>query len=201
MARCRPRRQNKPDRRFIVTGALILALALAMDAFAVALTQGARFRPAPRRTAAIALAFGTAQGVMPLIGWAIGAIALALVEAWDHWIAFGLLAFLGLRMIFASDDKHDGDQAVRPLAGIALFVAAIATSIDALAAGIALPTLDIAPLSTALVIATVTFVLSAIGVSLGKSAGDRFGRPAEIAGGVILIALGLNILARHTGFA
>lgn len=174
---------------------LFLALALAMDAFAVALTQGARFRPGAIDSLKIAAAFGLAQGLMPLIGWAAGEAAFAYISAIDHWIAFGLLGFIGARMITAGDH----DEASRPLTGMALLTAAIATSIDALAAGITLPTLDFPPLPAAGMIAVVTFVLSAVGVWLGRRAGDRFGRPAEIAGGVILIALGVKILLEHTG--
>lgn len=134
---------------------------------------------------------------MPLIGWAIGAVALAYVEAVDHWIAFGLLTFLGVRML----GGHVGDeQAARALTGKALLVAGVATSIDALAAGITLPTLDIGPLIAAALIGGVTFVMSGAGVALGRVAGDRFGTWAERAGGVILIALGAKILAEHTGW-
>lgn len=178
-----------------MTEAFLLAFALAMDAFAVALTQGARFRPSLRGGLAIALTFGVFQAVMPLAGWGIGAVALGLVEAVDHWIAFGLLTFLGLRMLRG----HVGDEeASRRLNGTALIVAGIATSIDALAAGITLPTLDIAPLTAAAVIGLVTFALSAIGVMLGRSMGDRWGIWAERAGGIVLIALGTHILAAHT---
>lgn len=179
-----------------MTAALFLALALAMDAFAVALTQGARFRPGWRWALGIALTFGLFQGVMPLIGWGIGAVALIHVEAVDHWIAFGLLTVLGVRMLAGQQD----DDPARALTGTALLVAGVATSIDALAAGIALPTLGIPPLTAAGVIGLVTFVLSGIGVMLGRKAGDRFGRWAERAGGVILIALGCKILAEHTGW-
>jgi len=119
-----------------MTASLLLALALAMDAFAVALTQGARFRPSLREGAAIALTFGAFKAAMPLIGWGIGAVAFAYVEAIDHWIAFGLLAFLGVRML----GGHVGEEeAAQRLTGVALLVAGIATSIDALAAGITLP--------------------------------------------------------------
>lgn len=177
--------------------ALLLALALAMDAFAVALTQGARFRPGVRGTAGIAATFGVFQGVMPLIGWGIGAIALVYVEAVDHWIAFGLLAFLGIRML----GGHVGeDEAARALTGKALLVAGVATSIDALAAGITLPTLDIGSLTAVALIGGVTFIMSGAGVALGRVAGDRWGTWAERAGGVILIALGCKILAEHTGY-
>lgn len=175
--------------------ALLLALALAMDAFAVALTQGARFRPSLRGGLAIAATFGLFQAVMPLAGWGIGTVAFGLVEAVDHWIAFGLLTFLGLRMLRG----HVGEEeASRKLTGRALIVAGVATSVDALAAGITLPTLEIAPLTAAALIGLVTFALSGIGVMLGRSAGDRWGIWAERAGGVVLIALGTHILAAHT---
>jgi putative Mn2+ efflux pump MntP len=174
--------------------AFILALALAMDAFAVALTQGARFRPTLTAGASIAVAFGVAQGVMPLIGWTMGVFALRYVEAWDHWIAFALLSFLGFRMIFG----HVEEEGEHRLSGLALLTAAIATSVDALAAGIALPTLSIEPFGAAILIALVTFLLSGFGVWLGRLLGDRFGKPAEILGGAILIGLGLKILAEHT---
>lgn len=176
---------------------LLLALALAMDAFAVALTQGARFRPGWAGGAAIAGTFGLFQGVMPLIGWGIGTAALAYVAAVDHWIAFGLLVFLGGRMLIGQSDDDGADAA---LTGKALLVAGVATSIDALAAGITLPTLSVAPLNAGLVIGLVTLVLSALGVMLGRMAGDAFGTWAERLGGVILIALGAKILAEHSGW-
>lgn len=175
---------------------LLLGLALAMDAFAVALTQGARYRPDTRDGLLIAGAFGVAQGVMPLIGWMIGAFALSYVAGVDHWIAFALLAFLGGRMIFSGEDEQDGDSRLR---GWPLFVAAIATSIDALAAGLALPTLNVDPFIACAIIAVVTFMMSAVGVVIGRKAGDRFGRPAEIVGGVILIGLGIKIVVEHLG--
>lgn len=183
-----------------MTAAFLLALALAMDAFAVALTQGARFRPDARGALAIALTFGVFQGIMPLIGWGIGAVALGLVAAVDHWIAFGLLAFLGLRMLRAGDGGDDDGQTVKALTGTALLVAGVATSIDALAAGITLPTLGIMPLLAAGLIGVVTFVLSGAGVALGRVAGASLGPWAERAGGVILIALGCKILAEHSGW-
>lgn len=177
--------------------ALLLAAALAMDAFAVALTQGARFRPDARGALAIAATFGVFQATMPLAGWGIGAVGLAYFEAVDHWIAFGLLAFLGARMLTG----HVGeDEASHALTGRALLVAGLATSVDALAAGITLPTLDVAPGLAVLLIGGITFALSLAGVLLGRRAGDAFGPWAERAGGVILVALGCKILAEHTGW-
>ena len=180
-----------------MTEALLLALALAMDAFAVALTQGAKFRPDARGGLAIALTFGVFQAAMPLAGWVIGAVALIYVEAVDHWIAFGLLAFLGVRML----GGHVGEEeASHALTGRALLLAGVATSIDALAAGITLPTLNVAPLLAVALIGIVTFAMSAAGVALGRVAGDTWGEWAERAGGVILIGLGCKILAEHTGY-
>lgn len=177
--------------------ALFLALALAMDAFAVALTQGARFRPSPRGGLAIALTFGVFQALMPLAGWVIGAVALIYVEAVDHWIAFGLLTFLGVRML----GGHVGEEeAARALTGRTLLIAGVATSIDALAAGITLPTLGLSPWLAVALIGIVTFVMSGAGVVLGRRAGDHWGEWAERIGGVILIGLGVKILAEHSGW-
>lgn len=172
-----------------------LAIALAMDAFAVALTQGAKYRPSAAESLKIACFFGAAQGIMPLIGWGLGAAAFVYIAAIDHWVAFALLGFLGARMI-VTGGHHD---AAGPLTGMTLLAASIATSIDALAAGITLPMMGIPPLPVVGLIAAVTLVLSAAGLAIGRIGGDRFGRPAEIAGGVILIALGFKILLDHTG--
>ena len=174
--------------------ALALSFALAMDAFAVALTQGARFRPGWRNTAAISLAFGAFQGVMPLAGWLLGSFALPLVQAWDHWIAAGVLGILGLQMIWIGEKQGDGPK---PLAGLALLAAAVATSIDAFAAGITLPTMGFPPLATCGLIALTTTAMSALALYLGRRAGDRFGRHAEIAGGLMLIVLGASIAFEH----
>lgn len=177
--------------------AILLAFALAMDAFAVALTQGARYRPDARGGLAIALTFGVFQALMPLAGWVIGTVALIYVEAIDHWIAFGLLAFLGVRML----GGHVGDEeASHALTGRALLLAGVATSIDALAAGITLPTLGVTPWIAVALIGLVTFALSGAGVAMGRVAGDRWGEWAERAGGVILIGLGVKILAEHSGW-
>ena len=176
---------------------LLLAFALAMDAFAVALTQGARLRPDVRGGIAIALTFGAFQAVMPLIGWGIGTVALTYVEAVDHWIAFGLLSFLGVRML----GGHVGDEeATHALTGRTLLVAGIATSIDALAAGLTLPTLGVAPPLAVALIGIVTALMSGAGVLLGRIAGDWIGAWAERAGGIILIGLGIRILGQHSGW-
>jgi len=177
-----------------VLAAAALGVALAMDAFAVALGQGAHFRPGLKTATATALVFGAAQGAMLLTGWTIGSFALPIIFTIDHWIAFLLLTGLGVWMIYAVE-KHEEPQ----LTGTTLLLAAIATSVDALAAGITLPTMSLPPIETAAIIALITAAMSAIGVVLGRELGDRFGRPAEILGGLILIGLGVKILAEHTG--
>lgn len=180
-----------------ILAAFALAVALAMDAFAVAAAQGARFRSQRREAIAIAATFGAFQGIMPLIGWVVGAVALTWVAAFDHWIAFGLLGFLGAQMIFKGGDEDN----LKRLSGWALLVAGFATSVDALAAGIALPAMALEPLLTCAIVAVITLALSFAGLAIGKVAGDRHGRTAEVLGGVILIGLGLNILLDHTGMA
>lgn len=167
-----------------------------MDAFAVALTQGARFRHDWKSVASIALVFGAFQGVMPLAGWLLGAFALPLVEQWDHWIAGGLLGFLGVQMIWFGE--HEEADSAR-LSKMALIAAGVATSIDAFAAGITLPTMGIPPLATCAMIAIVTATMSALAIWIGQRAGERFGKPAEIIGGIVLIALGIKIIIDHTG--
>lgn len=180
-----------------MTATILLAVALAMDAFAVALTQGARFRPGLPGGLAIALTFGVFQAAMPLAGWGIGAAAFEYVAAVDHWIAFALLGFLGVRML----GGHVGEEeAARALTGKALLIAGVATSIDALAAGITLPTLDVSPWLAVGLIGGVTFALTGAGVWLGRVAGEGWGTWAERTGGVILIGLGCKILAEHMGW-
>ena len=175
--------------------ATLLAVALAMDAFAVALAQGARFQPRAGHALVVATAFGVAQGAMAAIGWLLGEVALSWIAAIDHWIAFILLAGIGIMMLRGGDE----DDTKPLLGGAALFAASIATSIDALAAGVTLPTIGFDPAVTVALIAVITFALSWGGVRLGKSVGARFGRGAEIFGGLILIAIGCRILAQHTG--
>lgn len=177
----------------------LLALGLAMDAVAVAVAQGAGGRSHRSSALAIGLAFGAAQGLMPLIGWGIGYTFLPLVQGVDHWIAFVLLSFLGIRMVRGAIDDNSGEPGA-PLAGFALLGAAIATSIDALAAGVTLPTLGLPVLLACAGIGGVTAALSSLGVRIGASAGNRVGKWAELAGGLVLIGLGLKILIHHQFF-
>ena len=177
---------------------LVLAFGLAMDAVAVSLVRGASGEHRIGRAIEVGLFFGIAQGLMPLIGWALGVALASSIAAVDHWIAFGLLAFLGARMI---REGVAGDDDSPPIAGrshyAGLAVAAIATSIDAAAAGITLPTLGVPVGLACLTIGGVTAALCAVAYWLGNRAGRRAGKRAEIVGGLVLILLGVKILAEH----
>lgn len=176
-----------------------LALGLAMDAFAVAVAQGAAGRSGLRDALRIGGAFGAAQAIMPFFGWALGAAFIAQMRGIDHWFALLLLGYLGIRMLrdAMTPDKTD---AARPLAGRGLLTAAIATSVDALAAGLALPTVGAPIVLACVVIGAVTALLSAGGVFIGGMASARIGKQAEIAGGIILIGLGIKIFVEHQIF-
>jgi putative Mn2+ efflux pump MntP len=173
----------------------LLAVALSMDAFAVALCQGAAGAGA-RAALRAGAAFGLAQGLMPLIGWSLGTAFAASIAAVDHWIALILLSILGLKMIRegVTAEHEDG----RPLlSGWALLTAAVATSIDAAAAGITLPTIGAPILTAVAVIGATTAVMSFAAVLIGRAVGHRLGKWAEIAGGLMLIAIGARIFVQH----
>ena len=173
-----------------------LALGLAMDAFAVAVAQGAAGHNSMFHATRTGMAFGVAQGIMPFLGWALGIAFVSHISAYDHWIALILLSGLGMKMFWEARDGNGGDPALS-LSGWALGTAAIATSIDALAAGITLPALGLPVLLTCIAIGIVTALLSGLGVMIGGMASTRIGKYAEVAGGVILIALAIKIFVEH----
>lgn len=167
-----------------------------MDAFAAAVAQGASRRPSRATALRMSLAFGAAQGLMPLLGWGLGVAFGEIVEAVDHWIALVLLGFLGLRMIREGLD-HGPDKTVPDAAIWPLLLAAVATSIDAAVAGVTLPTFG-APIAAACaVIGLTTAVLTFPGVYLGALAGEKLGGRAEVFGGLVLIGLGIKIFFEH----
>jgi putative Mn2+ efflux pump MntP len=179
---------------------LLLALGLSMDATAVAAARGlATPEILPRHVALVALFFGGFQALMPLLGWVVGAQVGPLVQQWDHWIAFVLLGAIGGKMLheaWAGDE--DEDEAPKDLYGLkVMFVLAVATSIDALAVGVTLPMLD-APLALSLVtIGVTTAALSALGLFAGRRFGALLGKRLDVAGGLVLIGLGVKILVEH----
>lgn len=176
---------------------LLLAVGLAMDATAVAAARGlAAERVRARDVVLVAALFGGFQAAMPFIGWLVGTTFGRVVVEWDHWIAFALLAGIGVKMLWEARqplEVVDGGA----FAPRVLVVLAVATSIDALAAGVALPMLD-ARLGVALAtIGVTTAVLSALGVVIGRRAGAALGRRLDVLGGVVLIALGTKMLLEH----
>lgn len=175
-----------------------LALALAMDAFAVALGTGTVLsRLTGRHLFRLGFHFGLFQALMPVLGWLAGLTIIDWVQAWDHWIAFALLAFIGGRMIFeaCSDDEKPDDR--DPTRGLNMVMLSIATSIDALAVGFSLSVIGVSIWFPALIIGLVAGILTIIGMLIGKHIGDRWGARVEIIGGVVLIAIGSKILFEH----
>ena len=178
---------------------LLLALSMSSDAFAAALGKGARLdRPSLGEALRTGLIFGSIEAITPVIGWALGRAASFYIEAFDHWIAFGLLAVIGGKMIWDSL-RHSAEEEKPQRHTLAvLVVTAIGTSIDALAVGVTLALIGASILINALAIGAATFTMVTIGVMMGRYLGEKFGRMAEAAGGVILIVIGLKILLEHT---
>jgi len=181
------------------TATLALAISLSADAFLAALAKGAQFPRLPvRRSLAIAAGFALLEALAPLAGWAIGSGLGPWLAAVDHWVAFGLLAFLGLRML-AAQPAHAAEPTGSGVAPGWLAIAALAvgTSLDGLAAGMtfALVMDRILPLLAA--IGLVTFVLVWLGLRIGHLAGSRLGRAVQTLGGLTLVAVGTSILLEH----
>jgi putative Mn2+ efflux pump MntP len=179
----------------------LIAVGVSADAFAVALGKGLQMkRLSAHGVLALALTFGLFQGLMPVLGWALASGFSDYVTSVDHWIAFGLLALIGGKMIweaFGDDDEDAAGDGRVPLGE--LLVLGVATSIDALAVGISFAFLDVSVAGAAALIGVTTFVLTAVGVLLGHRAGVRFRGPAEVVGGLVLVGIGLKILLEHTG--
>ena len=178
---------------------LLVAVALSMDAFAVAVSSGiVSDSPGWKNIVKLAFFFGFFQFLMPVIGWFLGNGVSTYIEKIDHWVAFGLLAFIGVRMIIEAakggdDEKHVSD----PFGTKNLFVMAVATSIDALAVGISFALAGVEIWSSSAIIGCVTFTISAIGVLIGKKVGSIFEKSAGILAGIILIGIGVKILIEH----
>lgn len=184
------------------TSIVFVAVGLAMDAAAVSAARGLAVpRIEPRHVVRVAVFFGGAQALLPLVGWLVGAEAGPAVQAWDHWIAFGLLSVIGGKMLYEAAGDADGDEARAPGDPFGLrimTILAIATSIDALAVGFTLPMLG-APLALSLsTIGVVTALLSVAGLYAGRRFGAALGPRLEGLGGVVLIGLGVRILVEHT---
>ncbi|MGK2906501.1 MAG: manganese efflux pump MntP [Desulfuromonadales bacterium] len=175
-----------------------LAFALALDAFAVALGTGATLSCLTgRHLFRLGFHFGLFQALMPVIGWLAGQTVIQWVSAWDHWIAFGLLALIGGRMIHEACSDKDKPDERDPTRGLSLVMLSIATSIDALAVGFSLSVIGVSIWMPALVIGLVAGVLTVIGMLVGDRIGNRWGARMEILGGLVLVAIGAKILLEH----
>ena len=178
---------------------LLLGVGLSMDAFAVSVCKGLAVRRADLKTSLVCGAwFGLFQALMPLIGYFLGRVFADAIQAVDHWVAFGLLVLVGGNMIKEALSGEE-ESSTPDLSVKAMLPLAVATSIDALAVGISLAMTE-APIWTSItVIGITTFVLSAIGVTIGGIFGNKFQKKAEIFGGVVLIVLGCKILLESLG--
>jgi putative Mn2+ efflux pump MntP len=176
-----------------------IAVGLAMDAFAAAIAISVGLgRVSERQTFRLAWHFGLFQAMMPVLGWYGGMSVERWIKAWDHWLAFGLLAFVGGRML-ASGLRRGRDVSVRldPTRGLSLVVLSVATSIDALAVGLSFAALGVRIWLPSAVIGLTAGLLTMLGAALGSRLGDRFGRWMEVVGGALLVAIGLRIVISH----
>lgn len=179
----------------------LLAVSLSADAFAVSVCKGLSVKKATLKQGVICGAwFGGFQALMPAIGFLLASLFAQAIEKYDHWVAFGLLAIIGINMLKEAFEKDECDCCSKgDFAAKTMFVMAVATSIDALAGGIALKMDSGDPLIAIPMIGVITFCFSIVGVKLGNLFGARFEKKAQAAGGVILILLGLKILLEHLG--
>lgn len=180
----------------------LIGVGLSMDAFAVSVCKGLGMSKVNKKqTLLIGLFFGGFQAFMPFVGWVLGTQFKQYITAFDHWVAFILLSFIGGKMIWEvfhpdEDMEEDKDQ---PFLLKELLMLAIATSIDALAVGIIFALQQYPILEAISIIGVVTFLLSVLGVYIGNFFGSRYKNKAELAGGIILIGIGLKILLEHLG--
>ncbi|OGU59248.1 MAG: hypothetical protein A2X64_01780 [Ignavibacteria bacterium GWF2_33_9] len=178
---------------------IIIACGLAFDAFAVSVSAGTKKScQTPRASFRLSFHFGLFQFMMPIIGWFVGSLISNLLESVDHWIAFGLLVYIGYKMIRDTFIKDKEEKLFDPSKGAQLILLSIATSIDALAVGLSLALLNVEILTPAIIIGIITSTLSYVGIKIGKQFGKKYAVRAEFIGGLILIGIGLKILIEHT---
>lgn len=176
---------------------LLIAVSMAMDAFAVCLVAGSLHQASGARPAfRLSFHFGLFQFIMPVLGWLAGMGLEPYIRDYDHWVAFGLLAFVGIRMI-VSALRGEEAQPPDPSRGWTLVMLSVAVSIDALAVGLSIGVLGLSVWYPALIIGVVTGILSLVGLRLGQSFGSRLGRPVEVIGGLVLISIGIRIVLSH----
>ena len=179
----------------------MIAVALSMDAFAVAVCKGLSIRRAGLKySLTVGLYFGAFQGLMPLLGYLLGVNFQNTITSVDHWIAFILLGGIGINMIREALNKDEEENLDSSLTPRSMLPLAVATSIDALAVGVTFAFLKVSIVPAVSFIGVVTFILSAIGVKIGNVFGARYKSKAELFGGVVLILIGVKILLEHLGF-
>ncbi len=182
---------------------IAIAVGLAMDAFAVSIAAGIRLGAVSgRQTFRMAFAFGFFQFLMPVLGWFAGSVAERFIGAFDHWVAMGLLGFIGGKMIHEALDRNRDEvcETNDPTRGLTLLGLAVATSIDAFAVGLSLGVLRFGIWFPSIVIGIVAAAFTTAGLKLGCRIGILFSRRMEIAGGIVLIAIGVKILLDHGVF-
>ena len=177
----------------------LTAVGLSMDAFAISVCKGlSAGKIRPRHALIAGLWFGGFQALMPLIGWFLGSRFQALISGIDHWVAFVLLAIIGINMIRESFQKEE-EQAPASFAWRVMLPLAVATSIDALTVGITFAFLQVDIVPAVTLIGLTTFLLSCAGVKIGNVFGSKYKSKAELAGGIVLIAIGCTVLLRDLG--
>ena len=177
---------------------IVVAVGLALDAFVVSIVSGSAYKQLHVKHALrMALFFGGFQALMPLIGFMAGLSVKKYIEVYDHWIAFGLLAAVGAKMIYESFKIKSIEKKFDPSNIFVLLMLSVATSIDALAIGITLSLLRSSIIAAVIIIGLITFMLSYLGVYIGKRFGHFFENKIEAVGGIILIGIGVKILFEH----
>ncbi|MCJ7767567.1 manganese efflux pump MntP family protein [Candidatus Bathyarchaeota archaeon] len=181
-----------------VLAILLIAVGLAMDAFAVSIAHGVTLRNSRSGDALkMAASFGFFQGFMPVLGW-LGGLSLGMfISGVDHWIAFGILMFIGCKMVYDSTSAETVGRQPKSLTAYVLLVLSVSTSIDALMVGVSFAFLQLPIIIPVAVIGIVTSLLSFLGVSFGNTLGRLFGSRVEAAGGLVLMVIGLKILLEH----
>lgn len=177
---------------------VIIGIGLAMDAFAVSVSKGLSVqRLRLKHVLCVGLWFGGFQGLMPLLGYELSHSFAHYVENLDHWVAFGLLLLIGVNMIRETLSGDEDEDSGSDFGFRTMLLMAIATSIDAFAVGVSFAFLNISIWGAAAIIALVTMLISAMGIYLGARVGAKIGSKAGVVGGVMLIAIGVNILVEH----
>jgi putative Mn2+ efflux pump MntP len=177
---------------------LVIAVGLSMDAFAVSVASGSVYKKLEIRHALLmALSFGAFQAIMPIAGWLGGLGFRRFIQDFDHWVAFALLAIIGLKMIYEAFAIKKVDKKLQSMNFLVLLTLSVATSIDALAVGITLSLLNGAIVTAVIIIGLVTFCFSYAGVQIGKNFGHFLESKIEIIGGLVLIGIGVKILIEH----